>query len=251
MDTKSYIAGLKVGSPITDAFEMLGPAVAAVDTVDIKKLPDGIVTGSNILQFANAPSVELRTSVALSLLAAQRVATNDKKVESPDEWIARHNDVLSNLNWMIAGGGHVKSTFNSVNVAVHEAILPFLETALGGAGAASLILTAVKQLQAMDKDKPWFTLFDQESRRFKVTEYQFSVVENVGLDTVMRMASARFDATYGSTQVLFFKLTKENAEFESASSKLQANSSLLAAMNGDLELKLAAHAKSFIRDLNI
>jgi len=155
------------------------------------------------------------------------------------------------LNWTVAGGGHVVSKFDSINVAVHQAIMPFLEAALGGVGAASLILTAVKQLQAMDADKPWITLFDRESRRFNVTEYQFSVVETVGLDTIMRIASARFDASYGSTQVLFFKITQQDAEFETANSSLRANSSLLAAMNGDLEIKLAAHAKNFIRDLDI
>ena len=249
--TKAYISSLQVGSAITDAFAGFTAAAAAESTVDITKLPEGIVTGSNLLQFANSPSAELRSSVALSLLAAQRVATNDKKVESPDEWVTRHNDVLTNLNWTVAGGGTVKRTFESTNVAVHEAILPFLEAALGGAGAASLILTAVKQLKEIDANKPWITLFDRESQRFNVTEYQFSVVETVGLDTIMKIASARFDATYGSTQVLFFKLTQLDAEFESASSSLRANSSLLSAMNGDLELKLAAHAKTFIRDLDI
>jgi hypothetical protein len=50
---------------------------SAINTIDIDNLPAGIVTGSNLIQFPADASPELKSSVALSLLAAQRVATND------------------------------------------------------------------------------------------------------------------------------------------------------------------------------
>jgi hypothetical protein len=245
---RSYIASLPVGA----LPRLMSEEGGAVNSIDIDKLPTGLVTGSNLIQFAPDVAAPIKSSVTLSLLAAQRVASNDPVVLTPDQWVERHNTVLKNLNWHDDGGGTVNSEFDSINVAVHEAILPFLTAALGGAVAAgALILTALQQLQAMDKDAPWITLFDKQSRRFDVTEYQFTVVEVDKPNNVVRLslAAARLNADYGRTQVLFFKLTKQRAKFEQASQKFSADVDLLADMNADLKVKLGALTKSFIRSL--
>jgi hypothetical protein len=228
----------------------MAEGAAAVNTIDIDKLPNGVVTGSNLIQFPPDASPELKSSVSLSLLAAQRVATNDPVVLSPEQWLARHNTVLQNLNWKIEGGGATKSKFDSIDVAVHQAIIPFLTAAFGGAIAAgALIVTALKQLQEMDKNSPWITLFDRLSRRFDVTEYQFSVVQVIGDTVHLKVAAARLNASFGKTQVLFVKVKKQNAEFEQANNSYSAEAALLAEMNADLKVKMMALTKSFIRSL--
>jgi len=98
---RNYIANLPVGAPL----HRMGEGDSAVNTIDINNLPNGIVTGSNLIQFPADASPELKSSVALSLLAAQRVATNDPVVLSPAQWLDRHNTVLQNLNWRNEGGG--------------------------------------------------------------------------------------------------------------------------------------------------
>lgn len=244
---RGYIANLPIGT-FRAAPQPEGADV--VNAVDIDALPNGIVAGSNLIQFPKDASPALKSSVALSLLAAQRVATDDHVILTPKQWIARHNTVLENLNWLAEGGGEVESQFDSINVAVHEAIIPFLTAAFGGAVAAgALILTALKQLQEMDKNSPWITLFDQQSRRFDVTEYQFSVVEVVDDQVYLKVASARFDASFGKTQVLFFKVTQEHAKFEAANQALSASSALLTEMNDGLKAKLAGFTKAFIQSL--
>jgi hypothetical protein len=244
---RSYIANLPIGA----LHAALQPE-EEVKAVDIDKLPSGIVTGSNLIQFPKEASPEIKSSIALSLLAAQRVASNDSVVLTPQQWIDRHNTVLTNLNWQVATGGTVKSEFDSINVAVHEAIIPFLTAAFGGAVAAgALILTALKQLKEMDKNSPWITLFDRASRRFDVTEYQFSVVEVAGDQVTLRLASARFDASYGKTQVLFFKVSKERAKFTAATQNLSASATLLLDMNNGLKAKLAGFTKAYIQALPI
>jgi hypothetical protein len=243
---RTYIANLPVGAALTSMAE----DTSAINTIDINNLPDGIVTGSNLIQFPPEASPELKSSVALSLLAAQRVATNDPVVMSPAQWLERHNTVLQNLNWRKEEGGVAKSSFDSINVAVHQAIIPFLMAAFGGAVAAgALIVTALKQLQDMDKDSPWITLFDRQSRRFDVTEYQFSVVEVVGDTVHLKLAAARLNASFGKTQVLFFKLQSQKAEFEQANQSFSAEAALLTEMNADLKVKLMTLTKSFIRSL--
>src|SRR5215831_15030805 len=126
---RSYIANLPVGAPLP----LMAEDTSAINTIDIDNLPNGIVTGSNLIQFPSDASSELKSSVALSLLAAQRVATNDPVVLSPAQWLDRHNTVLQNLNWRNEGGGVAKSQFDSIDVAVHQAIIPFLTAAFGGA----------------------------------------------------------------------------------------------------------------------
>lgn len=244
-DLRNYIANLPVGATHFTA-EADGP----VNTIDVKSLPAGLVTGSNLIQFPTGASPEVKSAVSLSLLAAQRVATNDPVVASPDQWFERHNTVLKNLNWIDEGGGSVKATFKDLNVAVHEAIIPFLTAAFGGVvGAGALIITALNQLKEVDKGAPWITLFDRSSRRFNVTEYQFSVVEVVGDKVFLKMAAARLDASFGVTQVLFFKVSKEKATFDQISKTYSSQTALLNDMNADLQVKLSKLTKTFIQSL--
>ncbi len=244
---RALIARLPVDS--SDEQTLSEDAGAATNPIDIDKLPEGIIAGSNLIQLPAGTSPALKSSVALSLLAAQRVASNDPVVTSPAQWLARHNLVLSNLNWRIESGGAVTHQFNSLNTAVHKAIIPFLTAALGGAVAASLIVTALDQLQSMDKDAPWITLFERQSRRFDVSEYQFTVASVVGDKVELKLAAARLDASYGMTQVLFFKLKKQEATFEQANQTLVTEMSLLEDLNGDLRAKLMGLTKSYIRSL--
>ena len=241
---RGYIANL----PIDTFHSFIHPqASATLMTVDIDKLPDGLITGSNLIQFPKEASSELRSAVALSLLLAQRVASNDHLVMTPQQWIERHNTVLTNIGWLVEGGGDVASQFDNINVAVHEAIIPFLEAAFAPAGA--LILDALKQLKEMDQNSPWITLFDQQSRRFDVTEYQFSTVQVIDDQVHLKLVSARLGADFGKTQVLFFKLNREHATFESESFTCSTQAKLLAEMDGDLKVKLSKFVHSFIQSI--
>ena len=241
---QKYIDELPVGA-VPEALEAID-----VQAIDVDKLPDALVTGSNLIQFPATASPDVKSSVALSLLAAQRVASNDGVVQTPDQWLQRHNTVLENLNWLHEGGGFVNSQFRSINVAVHQAIIPFLAAAFGPAVAAgALILTALKQLEEMDKSSPWITLFDNQSRRFNISEYQFSVVQVIDSNVQVKLASARFDASYGQTQVLFFKIKQEHASFQSASGTYSTQTDLLAEMSGALRARLAGFTSAFIKSL--
>ena len=82
-----------------------------------------------------------------------------------------------------------------------------------------------------------------------MTEYQFSVVQVVGDTVHLKLAAARLDATFGKTQVLFFKLKTQSAEFEQASQTYSSEAALLTEMNADLKTKLMKFTKSYIRSL--
>ena len=108
-----------------------------ITATDLDILLTGIVAGSNLIQFENSINPVLRSSVALSILAAQRVASSDGGVADPDQWIEHRNMVPK----ILTGWWKANSEFDSNEVAVHNAIIP------------------------------WTTLFERESRRFDVSEF--------------------------------------------------------------------------------
>jgi len=50
----------------------------------------------------------------------------------------------------------------------------------------------------------WITLFDRQSRRFDGRNISFCILQVTDNQMHLKIASARFDASYGRTQVLFF-----------------------------------------------
>ena len=247
---KHYISNLPIGTVGNSAFESREQEF--VSSVNIENLPDGIVTGSNLVQFTQNQSPKLRSSIALCLLAAQRVADNDQVITSPDEWLARHSSVLRGLNWVVEKEGVIHSEYDTFNVAVHEAIIPFITAALGPAAAVgSLIITALEQLKTMEEESKWITLFDKESRRFNVSEFQFSVAETEGDHTRLNMVAARFDAAFGKTQILFFRIKDAETKFHAHNQSFLINSELLSAMNVELKVKLRSQTARYIQSLDV
>jgi len=220
-------------------------------TVDIDNLPDGIVSGSTMIGFEPDLSSELRKSVSLCLTAAQKVAEADPVSVSPDLWVDRHDMVLRGLNWVSTGGGTVYTDRAVSNIAVHKAIIPFLTAAFGPAAAASsLIVKALKQMQQMNADAPWITIFERESRRYDVSEFRFATASTADDTVVLRVAAARFIARQERVQVLFFKKNDVDVQFRLASRILTANPDLLESMNASLDQKLQGHTDNFIDSLN-
>ncbi len=244
----NYISNLPLGAETTGVGLEASPPP---DAIDPEKIPSGVVTGTNLVEFDGDVDPDLRTAVTLSLLAAQRVAGNDPVIADPDQWLDRHNVVLRNLNWTFEDGGHIDQTFRATNVEVHKAIIPLLVAALGTPAASSLIITALTQLTEVDESAPWITLFDRESRRFNISEYHFTRVAKDSRGVIMRLAAARFDARYGRTQVLFFKVTDENARFRMANSSFRADAKLLRLSKDRLREKVARLTEKYLRELDL
>lgn len=219
-------------------------------TVDVNNLPDQVISGSTMIGFEPDLSQELRASVALSLTAAQKVANADTVASSPDLWVKRHQMVLEGLNWVTTDGGDVYTERGVSNIAVHKAIMPFLAAAFGPAAAASsLITTALQQLQQMEEDKPWITLFERESRRFDISEFRFATAGKESGNLVLRYAAARFLAKQERLQILFFKKNDIDVRFKLASRTMTANPDLLETMNDALKAKLVNETDNFITSL--
>ena len=225
-------------------------AAGQVSTVDVGNLPGGLVVGGTLLDLSTVQSPNVRSGLSLSLLFASRVASHDSDVTDEDSWLASYQTALSELGFNLAGTARLNSSFKKLNVAVHKAIIPFLTIAFGGAGVGPIILAALNNLNEIDQ-APWITLFDKETRRFNIRELHFGAAVPDGTRTEIRYAVARLNVEQQGTKVLFFKVTKNTAHFESMTTRMAADDSLMAVMEGELRHRLGPQIKKYIWDAKI
>jgi hypothetical protein len=207
--------------------------------LDVSKLPDVVVSGTTLIDFSAAKDATVRASVSLAMLFASRVATKAMTGDDDEEdWLARYTQALTEIGFRLSGMSVTHSFLKKKNIAVHKAIIPFLTLAFGGAAVGPVILQALKNLQEVDADSPWITLFDKQSRRFDVSEMHFAAVNATETETTIRYAIARLHIETGETRVLFFKLSSTKAQFDSSSTVMTADNGMLAVIEPKLKAKL-------------
>lgn len=235
-----FIESAAIAQPIEEP-------VADAAALDLDKLPNGVVSGTTLIDFSAASSPAVRASVSLAMLFASRVASKAmKEGDDEDDWLAAYTTNLGQLGFAVAGSAIVNSRFRKTGLRVHQALIPFLTVAFGGGAVGPIILAGLKNLQEMNKDSPWITLLDRESRRFDARELHFAAVSSTETDTIIRYAIARLSVDLEDTSILFFRLTKAHANFESSTTTMSANNSLLAVIEPQLRDRLSAHSSSFI-----
>jgi hypothetical protein len=234
-----------------DIEERFETAVTVDNAIDLDTLPDGLVTGTTLLDLSAVTDPQVRSGVSLSMLFASRVAANDASADDPDAWLASYQSALGRVGFALSGSAMLNSSFKKTNVGVHRAIIPFLTIALGGAAAGPVLISLLENLGDMAPDSPWITMYDRQVRRFDVQEMHFGAARSVGLETEIRYAVARLNLEMAQTSVLFFNITSDKAQFESMTTSMQISNSLMAVIEPDLRLKLAKQSKKFIWDANL
>lgn len=225
--------------------------VTVENSIDLDRLPSGLVTGTTLMDLSNVNDPQVRSGVALSMLFASRVASNDARADDPDAWLASYQSALSQIGFSVSGSAVLNSTFKKTNVGVNRALIPFLTIALGGAAAGPVLLSLLENLDQMEPDTPWITMYDRQVRRFDVQEMHFGAARNLGQETEIRYAVARLNVTLGATKILFFRITQDSAAFESMTTSMQVSNSLMAVIEGDLKTRLSQMSRRFIWDAEI
>lgn len=216
--------------------------------LDLDKLPPGVVSTNALVDLSAAPA-DLRGGVSLALAFASRAATGAMTSGfDEDDWFAAYKTNLAKLGFRVSQSAVTRSTFRKRGVFVHKAFIPFLTIALGGAGIGPVILALLNNLQEMDKDRPWITLFDRQSRIARSRETHFAAIASDTVESNIRHVAARLAVEEAETNVLFFRITDATADFESATTTLTANNSLLAVLEQPLKERLAAGALDFIKE---
>ncbi|MBB5713059.1 hypothetical protein [Sphingomonas xinjiangensis] len=251
-DVMSYIAALPLGEdPATKqrAFPQMASELGVGGKIDTANLPDGVVAGSNLVGFDGTVGAPQREAVALCMMAAERVADQDPVVNSPELWVKRYDMVLQGLGWIGSSGGVVDYDYSNRNVSVHEVVIPILTAAFGGAAVGGLIIKALEGLAGSDKDDPWITLFERESRHLDVIEYRFGIAEQIGTAVNLRIAAARLRADQKRLQILLFKSKSNEVSLKTSQTVLAAHEKTLEKIANGLRPRLMSAVDNFIREL--
>ena len=209
--------------------------------------------GSQISEFARTVPPDMRHSVDNAFLLAQLAANFhlDENGGGTREWYQKYIEVLQNAGWVVESKGDSFRKIKGSSLEVHKEIIPVITAALGpAAAAASVVVTTLKGLEAMDKSQPWITLFDRESQRAKANQFQVSYVE-VDENKVPRMTLASFElnAERSVTQVLFFKFSGASAELSHFETKMSINQSAFDNGKTIIAQRLADRSTGYLTDL--
>lgn len=221
-------------------------------TLDLNNLPASVVSGTTLIDFSAAPNTVVRSGVSLAMLFASRVATTAMKPgDDEDDWLALYIQKLTEVGFRVSGTATTRSSIKKSGVAVHQALIPFLTIAFGGAAVGPIILAGLRNLQQVDAGQPWIVLFDKQTRRFNASEMHFAAVGSTATETSIRYVVARLDVETGATRILFFRIEKANAAFESATTTMTVDNGLLATAEPKLRAKLDRLVASTVAEADI
>lgn len=233
---------------IPAAYRALREARPAIpDPSDLSNLPDTTVVAGTLVDFTNTQSAPIRHAVSLAMLFAYRFAAADATATSADSWLDSFHGALSQLGFRLQGSSKVENSVERTDVLVHKALIPFLTTALGGVSAGPAIIALLTQLNTMNKDSPWITLFESESKRYGVQEMHFAAVADKGAECEIRNVVARFDLGVDTVQFLFLKTSTIRAQLKSETQTMAGNTALLEQVAPAMEERLKNMALAFIR----
>jgi hypothetical protein len=208
-----------------------------------------VAVGAQLAEFRPLVRPDQRAAVADCLLLAQ-LAANKASSGNTDvmDWYAKYVEVLQNIGWTTRSMEFKDTAVGDDNAGVHQAVLPVLTAALGGAAlaAGSLVISVLKGLQEMDAGSPWITIFDRSSTHVSGAKFQLGSVdadETAGVVTV-RLAALAIEARKEITQVLFFKLASEHARLRAAEGHFDIGFERLQA----IQAAVAARVQPFLLD---
>ena len=235
------------------ARSMVGAAEDEVIDFDTFKKQITVV-GSEVVSFVEGISAQRRQDITNATLLAQ-LAANKKVTDREDilAWYDSYFDVLTNVGWVLQDRGFSEYTEKVDGLETHEAILKVAAVLLGGAPISLAVVSqTLGAMKSMDKDNPWITIFNRESRAAKAARFQISLTEQAenGQFMVTTMAFA-LNAKSKVTQVLFFKIHKTEATLKHCSGKVTINEEVLFGVRDVVKAKLVGRTRDFIVALDI
>lgn len=184
---------------------------------------EAVVVGDHVAEFSSSVEPGVRSQVSNCLLLAQ-LAADHATAGMADimAWYRVYVQVLSKTGWAIAGMDLKTAKVTDEGLDVHQAIIPVLTAMLGPvAAAASMVVTVLEGLQAVNKGIPWITLFNRSSMHASGAKLQFGFVDAPsGEDIAIKLLAVSLQAEKVVTQVLFFRLSRHDARLRTSQSDL-------------------------------
>lgn len=249
-------AELAAARPLLLAESGSEDAKKVADFVFDKTKDQASVVGSDVVAFVQGLTPEQRQDVVNATMLAQLVAKS--KVKNPQtlddvlKWYDEYFDVLDNIGFVVQNRGFAQFAEKGTQVEVHEAIIEVAKVALGAAPTALLLVTkTLESLKSMNEGSPWITLFQRETRSAKTAHFQVTLAapdKDGGL--LITLLAFGMEAKSTLTQVLFFKVKKDEATLRNANGNVSINPNILAHVRPTIEKKLQDHVDGFFAGLD-
>jgi hypothetical protein len=213
-----------------------------------------MVVGSEVLSFVKGVSIERRQDIVNCALLAQ-LAANHKVNSETDifSWYDTYFDVLTNLGWVIQDKGFSSYEEKANGLETHEAILKVAAVLMGAAPTAlAVVISTIEAMKSMNKDNPWITIFDRETRKSTTAKFQIALVEEESSGQFMVSLMA-FGLNAKSTliQILFFKIRSAEVSLKHCSGKVTINEDVLTGTREKIRVKLIGHTSEMIDAIDL
>lgn len=259
-DLKSVIAYIESADIPQVAEEVMLEGVAPESASSLPTFLDyelqTVAVGNTVAEIAKNIDADLRSSITNSLLLAH--LTTKKKLganATQKEWLTHYVDALTNLKWLPSEPIELRESYKGTTVEVSEELIRVLGLLLGGTvalTATSIIIELLKGINENNKTKPWFTLFDRETRSTTSNIFQLGhVYLNQQGDPEIALVAIELTAEKDAFQILFFKTSTESASLDYTSNKARTNSALVLDYAEDLDNILKKHTRSYIANVEI
>ena len=238
-----FVQGLELPEP-PPQLESLG--AAAVSFGDGQ---EAVVVGAQVAEFNPQVTAKHKAQVADCLLLGQ-LAASKATAASPDlmAWYRSYVQVLQGIGWNVQSMDMEEKQMSDVDGDVHESILPVLTAMLGPAAAgASMVVSVLRGLQEMDKNSPWITVFNRASQHASGAKLQIGFVDVDPQDPSaisVKLLALALDAKRSITQVLFFKVSRNDATVKKGEGRL----SITAARLDSIRDAVAGKVQPFLVD---
>jgi len=246
-----YVNALELPTVPEGALERVTNESAGTD-VSVTENDQLISIGSQIAEFADGVAADIRKDISNSLLLAQLAA--DKAGNAPEnseQWYHAYIDVLKNIGWVVEDAEWQGKEITGQSAVVHKEIIPFVTAALAGV-SAPLVITLLEGLANMHKDRPWITLFEQESKRAYGGQFQIAHVRaDDNGKPVLLLTFFGLDSKTRLIQILFLKLSESSVELKQGKTSLSINESLFRSVAPSVAQKVAAFSMDFIDNIDL
>jgi len=247
----AFVESLSLGNTsglATAATESLGDAVKTDGS------EDAVVVGSQIVEFAEQLNTNVRQHVSNTFLLAKLTADLEvQNTNSKSNWYPKYYETLTRTGWTIEAADGATRTFKETNLEVHKQIIPFLTLYFGPAiSSASLILELLKNLDEMDADTPWITLFQRTTQQVTANQFMVSYIgANSDNQPTMKLAQFELVGKKDISQLLFFKLQETSISLSSLSKTFSANEALFEQLKDVVRDKVDEFTVDHVRAIDL
>lgn len=210
------------------------------------------VVGPQLFSFVQGVTAERREMIATSALFASLVADAESSRDKRKQWYDAYAKALTQVGWTLQEGAKRTFSHEHAGSRVHQAVLEFI-AALGVAGTTLAVITAaLTAMQKVDKDKPWITLFDRQTRQQKITGFQIGLVDQKAEGNFeVRLINFDLKLSQTHTQVLFVDFSTLGVQMTASANTVTVTDAVLKQAMPALQKRLVDYMKTYVTEVKL